>query len=1731
MHFRILTACLFTLVPFSTTGIGGDGNRLVYLDDPSNPYYVHQSFPRLVTPQWVGEQGVKAVITLGIDDMRDPAAYERYLRPILNRLIEIDGRAPVSIMTNSVNPQDPQLASWIKEGLSIECHTIDHPCPCLTGSNFAAARSTYERCVDLMAAIPGNHPVAFRFPCMDSMNTPSPRAFAEILNRTTAAGNYLTISTSVSCFLTSNDPELPRELVIDDQQRARFTKYSPFASYVNKVENYPYPFVIGRQIWEFPTMVPDDWQGQHLHRPFNPQTVEDYKAASDATVLKEGVANFVFHPGGWIRNGQLVDIIDHLDQKHGKQIKFLSFRECQARLNEHLLAGQPIRAANGQDNGVRLLDLDHDGFLDVVIGNEKTQKTRIWLPEQQRWEETDFPVQIVHVDTTGNRHQAGVHFFVTRPDGQASLLVRNEREAGVWHFVEGRWQRDNAMLAGLEINGQPIATHRADRDLGVRLRDLDGDGDCELIAGGPDHHGVFQWDAARKSWQQLPFQLPQQTAITTDQGYDAGLRFVDIDHDGHDDVLFSNASRYSLHLFSSLANGWSRHAQSATRPDGNAIPMIVRGNTNNGAWFADSHMWIQNEDTPQLPNGVDRRAFVDLLGDTVPTSLEPEASLQAIETRPGYRVELVAAEPLVMDPVAFDWGPDGRLWVVEMADYPLGLDDRGKPGGRVRYLEDRDGDGQYESSTLFATGLSYPSDIMAWRRGVLVTAAPHIWYLEDTNQDGRADRREPWFQGFGEGNQQHRVNGLRWGLDNWVYVANGDSGGTVQSTKTDDSVTINGRDLRIRPDSGQLAAATGQTQHGRIRDDWGNWWGANNSFPMYQYLLKDSYLRRNPHVPPPSPRVNIVTLNNAPIHPISRVLSHYSNYRKPAPGEPGRFTSACSTIVYRDQHLGPEFYGNMFVSAPVHNLVHRRVIEWDGIQMTSRKPAGEENREFLRSRDSWFRPTTLRTGPDGGLWVADMYRLVIEHPEWIDDTVEKTLELRAGHDKGRIYRVVPVDRPTRKIPNLATLNTRQLVQRLADPNGWVRDMAHRLLLWRPDVAAAAPLLANAVSGSPSALQRLHALCVLDGLGAVTADQVIAGMQDVHPGVRRHAARIAEKFAGEPDSRKVAAAIIALATQQQPPQVILQAAFSLGEFDHAAAGRALGTLLVRYSEEPYLAAAVISGVTQRTSDVLAGARDAVTAGSETLLPIEPLVQTALGMKNPQTVASLVDELLVEQETGFAPWQFESLGAVQRAIQVSGKSLDEVVTSDAARKRLTKLRHAARRTLLNEEASSTLRSTALALLGDDPVLRGLDASVLASLLSPQTPVDLQQAAINTIAAAPDERMVPDVLAQWETFGPLTRDRLVGGLLRRVSTTSVLLSALTAKQIHPVDINATYRQTLVNHPDSSIAQASAKLLDITADGKRQAIIDRYLTVTKGGGQPERGRQFFTKTCAQCHKIGSQGHAVGPSLIGLKDKSPQFLTTHILDPNRAIEDKFRNYILITEDGRHFTGLLQNETSTSVTLVGLNGVSHTILKKQIEAEGFQRTRQSMMPSGLEKFLQPRDLADLIAFVIKNQEPPKSFEGNQPRVVAVEPNTQVLRLRATHAEIYGPSLVFESRYRNLGFWHSADDRALWTVEVSAAGQYDVYLDWAVDQSTANNPYLLEIGDQKLTGRVAATGTWDDYHQTRLGTVTLSQGQTRAAFRAVGKPTNCLIDLRELCLVPAGKKPPAPFKLKTPAPTP
>src|SRR4051812_15662559 len=588
---------LLLLFLTATTVFAADGNRLAYLDE-TDPYYVSRTFPKLTTPQWIGEEGVEAVIVLAVDDMREAPKYETFLRPILDRLKKIDGRAGVSIMTNKIDPTLPKLQEWIKEGVSLEVHSIDHPCPFFNSNDFAKAKSTYDRCVELMSAVPGNHPVAFRMPCCDSLNTPSPRFWEEIFNKTTEHGRFLTMDSSVFNITTPNDPTLPRELVIDADGRQKFKKFVPFESFVNTIEDYPYPYIIGKLCWEMPCVTPSDWQAQNINKPMNPGTVSDMKSAIDVTVLKRGGFFLVYHPHGWIANSQVVELIDHAVARHGKKVKFLSFRECQERIDKNMLGGQSIRAENGADNGVRLIDLNNDGFIDVVIGNEKVKQTRVWSPKTNSWIAGDFPTVV----------DAKTHFGIINSEGNVSILKPN----GAFTFDGQKWIEDPTLLAGLD--GVSFEA--------VRLRDLDKDGRCELIVGSPTQSAVYQYHPGEHRWIKRAFALPQGTSIVDANGHDAGLRFVDVNEDGFDDVLFSNDKTSSLHLFESMQTGWTK------KVDVGQLPVISKSGTSNGAWIHSRGLWVVNENTDKLPNFADRKYFNDMLATAEPAPKSADASLK-----------------------------------------------------------------------------------------------------------------------------------------------------------------------------------------------------------------------------------------------------------------------------------------------------------------------------------------------------------------------------------------------------------------------------------------------------------------------------------------------------------------------------------------------------------------------------------------------------------------------------------------------------------------------------------------------------------------------------------------------------------------------------------------------------------------------------------------------------------------------------------------------------------------------------------------------------------------------------------------------------------------------------------------------------------------------------------------------------------------------------------------------
>jgi hypothetical protein len=534
-----------------------DVNRLAYLDEP-DPYYPHHSFPKLITPQWVGDNDVDCVVVLAIDDMRDPRKYETFLRPILRRLKEIDGRAPVSIMTCSVDPKDPQLQDWLKEGLSLECHTVEHPCPFFKGG-FAKAKDTYDRCVDLMHSIPGNKPVAFRMPCCDSLNTPSPRFWAEIFNKMTAKGNFLSIDSSVFNVFTSADPELPRELVLDDKGQERFTRYLPMdRSFVNTIENYPYPYVIGRLCWEFPCMTPSDWEAQHLQKSNNPNTVRDMKAALDCAVVKQGVFCLVFHPHGWIRNDQVVELIDHAAAKHGKKVKFLTFKEAQERLDTNLLKNRPLRETPEQSGALSIMDLNGDGYMDVVTFNKEWH----WVPgkKEPRW----TTVRTKRTDPATIK----ARWVPSKPTGPHKVKLIEVNDVTLWIFENER-------------NSEIYTMSSSDND----------------VVG-----------------KKLPFGLPPGARLYMDDWKNAGLRFRDLDGDGKLDVIFSNDKEYGIYLFTDMEKGWSKKILAGKRGDEDALPMISRNGTNNGFWVHSGHLWWSNEDTVLLKDHVDRRSIKQLLG-------------------------------------------------------------------------------------------------------------------------------------------------------------------------------------------------------------------------------------------------------------------------------------------------------------------------------------------------------------------------------------------------------------------------------------------------------------------------------------------------------------------------------------------------------------------------------------------------------------------------------------------------------------------------------------------------------------------------------------------------------------------------------------------------------------------------------------------------------------------------------------------------------------------------------------------------------------------------------------------------------------------------------------------------------------------------------------------------------------------------------------------------------------
>ncbi|WP_395746233.1 PVC-type heme-binding CxxCH protein [Prosthecobacter sp.] len=593
--------------------------------------------------------------------------------------------------------------------------------------------------------------------------------------------------------------------------------------------------------------------------------------------------------------------------------------------------------------------------------------------------------------------------------------------------------------------------------------------------------------------------LPDAAKLQDAQGHDNGVRFVDLNGDGHEDIVLSNAREYGVFLFVPKERakknlqwdeGWSQVMREGRAGDANSLPLIVRADgSDNGVTFHDGAMWAASSNQ--------RIPFAELLKVPGPAPKSPQDSLKALHLKPGYQATLVAAEPLVQDPVFIDWDAKGRMWVVEMGDYPFAPGEKTKDGsvgqekvselqaGRVKILEDTNGDGIYDKASLFLDGLKHPTGLAFWKNGVFIANIPDIFYAEDTDGDGRCDKRETWYTGFTAGNPQHLVNGFCWGLDGWLYGANGDSGGDITCVKDGKKIALGTSDFRFDPRTGGFALEGGRSQYGKWRDDYGNWFGNNNSTIGWHYWLPFRYLERHPEVVAKSVRSDMN--GEKRVFPASPPVRRFNQG-----SAVNTLTSGCSPMPFRDTTFGSDGENVMFICEPANNLVHREVLDYSGGTITSKRHPGDAESEFIASEDNWFRPSMARTGPDGALYVVDMYRLVLEHPEWIPAEIAHGLDLRAGEDLGRIYRIAKTGSPKSgaAIPNPT--------EAMASSNGWMRDTAQRLLIERNETAAV-PELKKLLGAAPAV--RIQAAFTLMQLGGMSADDVFALIRPLSPQVR------------------------------------------------------------------------------------------------------------------------------------------------------------------------------------------------------------------------------------------------------------------------------------------------------------------------------------------------------------------------------------------------------------------------------------------------------------------------------------------------------------------------------------------------------------------------------------------------------------------------------------------------------
>ncbi|RXK48945.1 PVC-type heme-binding CxxCH protein [Aquirufa rosea] len=969
-------------------------------------------------------------------------------------------------------------------------------------------------------------------------------------------------------------------------------------------------------------------------------------------------------------------------------------------------------------------------------------------------------------------------------------------------------------------------------------------------------------------------------------------------------------------------------------------------------------------------------------------SKEQQKALDDFKIMDGFEIEMVAAEPLMADPVAMEIDEDGNWFVLEMPGYPLDL----SKTGQVRKLMDTNGDGYPDKSEVFVDSLTLPMGIMKWKKGIIIADAPNILYFEDTNGDNKADKKEVILTGFSLSNPQHNMNSPKFGLDNWIYLGHsgsinsfayeylfGDKGSDIRYPSNPKAPFLpkngNGRNVRFKPDSFGLESMSGETQYGHTFDPWGHRFYTDNADHLYHEVLDARYTSTNPNLVIPEAMEKIPDHGDAcEIYPISENPNHQLLT------DVGVVTSSCGITWYDGGAFGKDFDKVTFVGEPVHNLVHADIIESKGSTFSGKRLL--EKKEFLASKDPWFRPVNFYVGPDGALYVIDYYRQLIEHPEWMSEEVNKSGALYNGKTKGRIYRITKKGSNSMNWMNethVSKESSEKLVELLQSENGWFRKTAQRLLFHRKDLSVV-PALQEIVS-KKEAEASVPALWLLSDWGKLRPEDLVSALDNPSAGVRENALKIADHLWNSPaySSNKELTQSLIKTAKDSDARVRFQWLCSSAFFTFPEAVALRSSILNQDIDDHWVGVAAIAASKGSELDLLKGAiKNFGNKPSEGKENFFAYIAAALMKKQDVSFIPLTSDIQVSNDW----WQAAMLKGLAQYAEYAEKkiSLDENQKNALAHSFLISPDSKMRRAIIavfkavglptnkaftqevyakfsgSQEAKFQEDALALLSLQKDPAF----TAKLVSFICTSGSESVQLASIKALPNQISAKEMAQVNQVYQQMKIPSRKAWIRYQIVNEKYMTPLLKEIANKNIPKTDLEWPQFVELMNSYDASVRKLAREVLAISED--RKAVLQNYLPAAEMAGNPSRGKEIFKSNCTVCHQIkGVSGVSFGPDLSTLKSRNALSIITEIINPNNSIADKYGNWDLQLSDGSRLSGIITSENDNSISLKQMGGAVQTIEKNRIKSR--IASKVSAMPNGLDANIKLQDMADLVAFI------------------------------------------------------------------------------------------------------------------------------------------------------------------------